>query len=85
MREEHAPPKKDMWLFPGQLLEPFEEGGIDLACTKLLDELVVVDRKLLAVCRHLSLNIPGCNNLVLGMTPFRCWCNCWGVHVSQEE
>ena len=51
MREEHAPPQQDMWLMARKPFEALEHGCIDASRAELVDELIVVDRELLAVRR----------------------------------
>lgn len=46
-----------------QLFEAVEQSLINPSCAELINEFVVVDRKLLSVAGYRSLNIPGSNDL----------------------
>ena len=50
---------------PGQTFEALQERGVDPARAKLVDELVIVDRELLAVARNGSLDVPGRHDLLV--------------------
>lgn len=63
MRKEGSSTEKDVWFVTRQLFEAVEQGLINPSCAELINEFVVVDRKLLSVARYRSLDIPGSNYL----------------------
>ena len=54
-----------MRLVTGQSLEPLQHRFVDSARAKLVDKLVIVDGKLLAVGGHASLDVQGRNDLCM--------------------
>lgn len=65
MRKEQPPPQEDMWTVPGQPLESLQDRLVDPPRAELVDELVVVDRELLAVGRDGPLHVPGRHDLIV--------------------
>ena len=65
MGKEHPSSQERMWLVPREFLEPFEQRSIDTACPKLINQLVVVDRELLPVCRNGALDVPWGDDLLV--------------------
>lgn len=63
VREEHTPPHQDMRLVTGQSLEPLQHRFVNSTGAELVDELVIVNGKLLAVGRYASLDVPGSHDL----------------------
>lgn len=87
MREEHAPPQEHMRLVPRHALEALQQRLVDPARAELLDQLVVVDRELLAVGRDGALHVPGRDNLCLcvcGLDRFGRGCG-GGGRLSRER
>ena len=89
MRKEHPSSQERMWLAPREFLEPFEQRGVDTACPELINQLVIVDRKLLPVGRNGALDVPwGDDLLVRGrwIGWFDGWCSTRGtVRLGSEE
>jgi hypothetical protein len=52
-----------------EALKALKHGRVNAPRTELVDELVVVNRELLAVGRDLSRNVPGRNNLSVRAVP----------------
>lgn len=54
-----------MGLVPGHFFEPLQQRGVDPFRAKLDDELIVVNRGLLAILGHGTLHIPGRDHLLM--------------------
>lgn len=65
MREECPSPKKRMRFLSCELLKPLEERLVNTARAELDNQLVVVNRELLAVRRHRALHVPRRHDLVM--------------------
>ena len=66
MREEHPSANQRMSLVSGHLFEPFQQRVVDPFCSELDDKLIVVDCGLFAILGHRTLNIPWCDDLLVG-------------------
>lgn len=76
MREERPSPKERMGFLSRELLKPLEERLVNTAGAELDDQLVVVNRELLAVRRHGALYVPRRHDLVVSRRQVRrldCW------------
>lgn len=77
MREEHPSPEEDMRTLPRQPLKPLKDRRIHSSRTELVDELVVVNRELLAIVHNGAFDVPGGDDL--SMPVFLGWFYCGGV------
>lgn len=80
MRKEHPPAKEDVRAVARQSLETLQERRIDAAGTKLVYELVVVDRQLLAVLGDGALDVPGSYDLAVRIR--RSGLHCWRLFMA---
>jgi len=66
MREEHPSTNQRMSLVPGHLFEPLQQRIVDPFRTELDDELIVVNCGLFAVFGDRALDVPRCDDLLVG-------------------
>jgi len=65
VREKHATAQERVRFVTRQFLKALEKSLVDLAGTKLLDELLVVDSRLFSIACHTALDVPRSNNLLV--------------------
>ncbi len=63
MTEDRAPAQERVWSVASEFLETLKEGCVYRLSAELDDELLVIDRLLLAILSNLALHIPGRDDL----------------------